>query len=266
MPELISFEWSKAINGYLVETFYPEDIKEIDSDELDYVETPAGPLWRPIPVLKENARPSTRRLVEIVDCDLLMAWSYERGRTPVSCIVPRGPERLKYKPLSDSPGLFMEFADLTLEPDSIVQFAAKYGPLRCQEFELLDDWYKEIREMKSAVESWQQAKARGSFWDFPEKYWRGKASAAIELRPRTDYSAMILSLIPPSLKDALWLQFAQAVSANQSLRRCAVCPKWFPYGTGTGRRKSASYCSDRCRKAAFYQRWKRETHDQTRTE
>ena len=72
--------------------------------------------------------------------------------------------------------------------------------------------------------------------------------------PQGQSGPPILSLTPHDLEAGLWLQYAQAISANALLQRCAVCPTWFAYGTGTGRRKSAHYCSDRCRKAAHRQR------------
>ena len=38
MPNLIFFEWSKAIDGYSVETFWPEDVEELDEEELEALE------------------------------------------------------------------------------------------------------------------------------------------------------------------------------------------------------------------------------------
>jgi len=34
-------------------------------------------------------------------------------------------------------------------------------------------------------------------------------------------------------------------------KQCKLCPNEFYYGTGTGRRSTSKYCSDKCRKKAW---------------
>ena len=46
------------------------------------------------------------------------------------------------------------------------------------------------------------------------------------------------------LRDALWLQFGQAMMREGQLRLCPHCAHWFETGLGTGRRKDARFCSD----------------------
>jgi len=52
--------------------------------------------------------------------------------------------------------------------------------------------------------------------------------------------------IPPTLLDAVWLQFGQALASNAQLRQCDHCGKWFEAGIGTGRRADAKFCSSEC--------------------
>ena len=77
---------------------------------------------------------------------------------------------------------------------------------------------------------------------------------SVGLRRNNAGGPPILALGPHDLIYGLWLQLAQTVTSNTKLRRCAWCSTWFSFGTGTGRRKSAHYCSDKCRKAAFRHR------------
>lgn len=56
-----------------------------------------------------------------------------------------------------------------------------------------------------------------------------------------------LTLAPPNLLGAMWLQFALVVTGAYELRRCAVCGKYLQVGKGVQRRADAITCSDACR-------------------
>lgn len=151
----------------------------------------------------------------------------------------------------------------------------------------LDRFLDQAYEMRGAVDLWEEAGKTGDYSELQNYFnqnfplaegdsefeddisdWRPGRERLLAARrwpvlvqlgvmlwsPQGQSGPPILSLAPYDLEAGLWLQFAQAVSANGQLQRCAVCPTWFAYGTGTGRRKSAHYCSDRCRKAAHRQR------------
>ena len=172
---------------------------------------------------------------------------------------------------------FMEFADCCNSMSNTVDFVTKYGLL--ERDPATYRWWLPIRyveqiqdiadTMRDAVQRWEKSKKTNDFekliplfnWladpedrlgdDYSEND-PSPASVSVLLRHRADRAGPpLLSMVPDDLGAALWLQFGQAVSANSQLRRCAVCPTWFSFGTGTGRRKSAHYCSDRCRKAAW---------------
>jgi hypothetical protein len=61
-------------------------------------------------------------------------------------------------------------------------------------------------------------------------------------------------LVPPDLMSAMWLQFAQFACSQAQLFRCQRCRKPFLGGTGTGRRRTAKFCLDACKVAAFRER------------
>jgi hypothetical protein len=66
--------------------------------------------------------------------------------------------------------------------------------------------------------------------------------------------AFAIVLVPTSLLQAMWIQFAQVVVSGAAIASCEQCGAIFPTGTGTGRRNTARFCSDSCRKAHLYQR------------
>ena len=117
---------------------------------------------------------------------------------------------------------------------------------------------------------WEEAKLNGSYWDLLydlnhlyelNERDRGSTSPindAIRANLRENRADTtrppLFAITPRSLKDALWLQFKIAVSNNTQLQQCTECPTWFAYGAGTGRRKSALYCSPKCSKAAYRRR------------
>ena len=48
-----------------------------------------------------------------------------------------------------------------------------------------------------------------------------------------------LKIVPATLRDALWLQLAQALSDGARMRKCRHCDEWFRAGAGTDRRADA---------------------------
>lgn len=56
-----------------------------------------------------------------------------------------------------------------------------------------------------------------------------------------------LTITPPNLLGAMWLQFAQFASGAYQLKRCAGCGQLFRTGAGGRKRADAITCSDACR-------------------
>ena len=177
-------------------------------------------------------------------------------------LISNSEELITYRPLDDHPELFMEFASLKNSPDEYLKFANEYGFLRKMPFKNYDEhlstWYGHRETIQSILIEWNNCTNNESIKEFIRKYsewpWPG---LAITLGRSFDERLPALYITPGDLHMAMILQFFQSISSNVQLRRCAVCPTWFTYGTGTGRRKSAHYCSDRCRKAAFLERKQR---------
>lgn len=236
MPNLLRLEWERDADGYqLVEV--QEDYWEDDSR--------AGPQH-----FSTEVTPWAAALIDDVGGRALMVGPFPSS--PLSFLVPKGKSTLRYDPLDKHPALFREFADVERTPRNVNAFADKYGLLFGSEaVELVDPWYSEIEQMQAAVKMWETGRERGNLNPLIKVF-----NESLNVTNRVQFGQSpyekrpALYITPTSLRDAMWLQLAQAVSANTQLRRCLWCPAWFTFGVGTGRRKSAHYCSDKCRKAA----------------
>ena len=74
----------------------------------------------------------------------------------------------------------------------------------------------------------------------------------LRLRLASDATGQLgMTLMPPDLIRAMWLQFARHACSGAQLFRCQHCNEPYEVGTGTGRRRTAKYCSNACKVAAF---------------
>lgn len=163
---------------------------------------------------------------------------------------PKSDRTIRYRPLDEHPALFKEFAELDSSPEAILEFANKYGLLN-------DDgppcrlWNDGIITLKAAVILWE----RGAEEPFIQAWNATKlGQISIKLVCRGQKETPGLAMVPSSLESAMYIQLAQAITGNRGLQRCLWCATWFLFGAGTGRRKSAHYCSDHCRKVAHRHR------------
>jgi hypothetical protein len=182
-------------------------------------------------------------------------------------LYPNSQDMEEYEPLKNCSGLYKEFENLKDSPEEYLRFANDYGLLRSPRphqinpspqslHENLSDWLNERNRMRRVIEAWEKCNNNESLEAFIERYSGRFGGVSLILRKSFDTTRPSLYLSPTDLRHAIELQFFQAISSNLQVQRCAVCPKWFTFGAGTGRRKSAHYCSDRCRKAAFLERKK----------
>jgi hypothetical protein len=58
-------------------------------------------------------------------------------------------------------------------------------------------------------------------------------------------------IVPSNLTQAMWIQFLLHAASEAHLFRCEQCQKPFVVGSGTKRRRTAKYCSNACKVAAF---------------
>jgi hypothetical protein len=196
----------------------------------------------------------------------------------------------RYAPLRN-PALFRIFVDVSGDPDSVVDFANRFGLLTdAEKGESLTTWKRAIAEFRIAVECWE----RGAF---PSDGQKGMAvirrpcepgfamiigpgiSSSLSDCELVDVMASLISekisnvrpvfishtwddpladslkllLMPNNLLEAMWLQFGQAVESNKSFRQCRQCDDWFELSPKVAR-SDKIFCTDACKAKAYRRR------------
>ena len=177
-------------------------------------------------------------------------------------IIGNGGARRSYR-LKDYPPIYSMFAKIK-QPKELLEFVNKYGRLTPDDAGDRGDKVKDIlwnAEMISyALETLQGQignlpRWSGGRFEYKLPKSGGKVSGGIPLKGKLTASlapdpvtgVWQLRLQPPSLLDAIWLQFGQAITSNADLKSCDQCGKWFEAGAGSGRRADARFCSNKCR-------------------
>lgn len=161
---------------------------------------------------------------------------------------------------------------------------------RTYKAESIDSWKREIRELQMVVTRWEQFKARdykslSQLVRDSEKVEKLIESLPIVERNRTFYQELIIPNVnenlekhatfpqliwdvgqkipqpaiiiqPTNLINALWLQFAEAIHQNASIKTCIQCGKAIIMHPTTNR-KTKKYCSDACRVKSYRAKKKR---------
>jgi hypothetical protein len=171
-----------------------------------------------------------------------------------------------YRP-TEFPELFQRFVDMPATAEGMRDFYNKFGPLRfglerIGSRSLEPGWFSHgtpVRDalllhasLRRAIELFESGNLSG----LPEAFKQeeeGWGQLRTELRPGTA-GKLAMVLVPTSLIQFLWLQFAQYAGSDAKLLRCQQCNQPFLVGTGTGRRDTAKFCSNRCKVAAFQAR------------
>ena len=169
---------------------------------------------------------------------------------PTHYIQPSGGPITTTRPLKHFPYLFLTFAETSKTPNGVNEFADRYGLLKGNERESLDEWYEAIDAFKQSV-----AFNKDDFWESTSgdlEAQMPRSFTAVLVR-RSDNRLPSLLVRPTTLYAAMWLQYASWVSApGINYRWCAWCNKPFLYGPTTGRRSRARYCEPKCQKAHAY--------------
>lgn len=164
-----------------------------------------------------------------------------------------------YRPLED-PALFAKFAKGTPHSsDGILKFCNEFGlpglghpevhrrGKPTHEAIALDDLLMRHAGMRRALYLFE----KGDY----SKLSKGVSGLFVQAELRSDPNGQLrLVFVPPDLLQAMWLQFAQHVCSGTHLFMCQRCNKPFVVGAGTGRRRTAMYCSNACKVAAFQAR------------
>ena len=164
-----------------------------------------------------------------------------------------------YRPLSEFPALFDIFARKPPTAKGMLSFCNQFGALGsvidsspplvrpAKTGELIDRSLELHAQMRSAVLFYELDRV-------PVAVARcnscGLAKAGIHLR-EVSGGAIGIALVPGSLIQGLWIQFALHIASGNHLFRCEHCGTPFVVGTRTGRRNTSKYCSNACKVAAF---------------
>lgn len=288
MPDLIWFEWKRQRNGYRIEA--------IDLDWFTREKLESG--WL-IEEVSKDAPTWVHELVLACDgYSKGLNLAFDHGFITYAknnCLVPNEPfETETYFPLEQYPALFMEFANTEESVEGVLSFANKYGALHEHTIHYAEPTglyqvahlpvyvyrsMQAIKNMKRATGAWFEYRDTGNpnsliallprdrsiiFNEGVKPEWpvfsSHGASLQYKMRMIPGTKKLSMYLAPENLLSCIWVQFLQAVTNDTQLKQCAVCPSWFSFGTGTGRRSSAQYCSDRCRKVSHARR-KAEDHN-----
>jgi hypothetical protein len=174
-------------------------------------------------------------------------------------IVGKGGSKRQMR-LKEFPHLYLEFAKAQ-SPDALLNFVSRFGRLTydregdnvrslLQGTKIMSRVLEMMRGMIGNLPKWPSG--RTFEYEVPSLGGKivggipiaGKLTAALIPDPMT--GTWQLQLSPPTLLDAIWLQFGQALTSNAQLRQCDHCGKWFEAGVGTGRRADAKFCSSQC--------------------
>jgi hypothetical protein len=152
---------------------------------------------------------------------------------------------MRFKPLSKLPDLFKVFAKIRTA-EGVLNFINAYGHFTNAGIaggsgDMVPRVLHEAEEMSKRLDRLSSNSHLGS--DIPlttlhASLVTDRATGGVELK-----------LMPSSLRDALWLQLAQAILEGARIRKCRYCNEWFRAGPGKDRRRAdAEFCKDEHRK------------------
>jgi hypothetical protein len=152
---------------------------------------------------------------------------------------------VSYKSISKIPDLFKIFAKISRTSKGVLDFISNYGPFTDAGIaggrgDMVPTIIAQADEMTKRLNLLSADSRLGS--DIPITSLRGflvtdRATGGVALK-----------IVPATLRDALWLQLAEALSNGTKMRKCRHCDDWFSAGAGTDRRADAEFCSDEHRK------------------
>ncbi len=244
------FDWPVCVNGYRV-----DDPKAKPPEGAVFT---AGPGWR-VPKERQSAPKRSGSLLLTGD---------------TGARIVRSSSKLDYRPPLKDHHVCRELADCPKTPEGACGFVSRFGFLLKPKApaEYLDDIYAAIDTAKDmvrlvnakdwdALSYWLDVRAKdwpGGFGKLaltfapPECPWLPGSFIGTSERPT-------LRLRPGNLFHAAVVQLLDEI--GQPLRRCKRpgCPEYFTFGSGTGRRETARYCSTRCKDAHTYMKRKKES-------
>jgi hypothetical protein len=168
----------------------------------------------------------------------------------------------RYRP-TEFPALFQQFADVPHSTEGMGDFANRFGLLEMgrvtpsTKHTLASTLVYQIlvhhRALRWAISRFEAGDGLALAHLYNENRDLDIGRLRTELRPQSS-GKISLVFVPFSLIQFLWLQFALHVTSGAKLLRCERCNLPFPCGSGTGRRETAKFCSNRCKVASFRKR------------
>jgi hypothetical protein len=166
-----------------------------------------------------------------------------------------------YRP-TEFPALFQQFADVPHSTAGMTDFANRFGLLSgerrrpsyrmsCIVVHSLLAYHRDIRWAIARVQAGKLRSVVHHYNEVGEDPGFGRCRTELRMQPDGKIS---LVFVPSSLIEFLWVQFARHVGYGAKLLRCERCATPFSTGSGTGRRETAKFCSNRCKVASFRQR------------
>lgn len=279
MTDLFWFEWERPLEGYTVEKLCPEyfqlEIHGIRQPVTpDTVDSLVADSWYPNVVLTKEAPQWACDYHKDIgfNFDFIQERVYSDMDIRRVVFIPVGTESIKIQPLTESPGMFMEFAEVSSSKNKITKlrnFLSKYGTLDnypTKEMNtgkyIIDEntnlWIYSSEIMHKMVCAWKNGNSRSliKMWDrhMVDVFDMFKPSAAPQFELGVE-GTPVLRFSPVNLSSALFLQFAHSVSGNKNFRACEACSNWIEVTPGAGRPEKL-YCSDACRMRAYRKRKK----------
>ncbi len=170
-------------------------------------------------------------------------------------IVPNGAAIEGREPLKLGKSVFRNFVDWEASAVGALTFTEGFGFLLKRDYDLdpprmsVGDWLSRQSGLKSAVHKWEAGDLSGLVEQFNAS---DLGTLSTKLRLNNTGAMVILGLRPQSLWSLMLIEFALHVTNNTGLKQCEWCGTWFPFGTGSKRRR-AKFCSDPCRKKSHVQ-------------
>jgi hypothetical protein len=179
--------------------------------------------------------PNFREFIWKRDLKGYRLWDSERR------VVASGVKQETYKPFERHENLFGQFAIIPKTPEGVLDFITKFGPLTR---EGLEDRGEDVAAVLEGAESMagllQTAEGRQSTSQLSSQ----RKSIYLTMEFANPSSGRLLTIVPDTLLDGMWLQLAEALSGDAQLLRCIQCGVWFAAGASFGRRRETKFCSD----------------------
>jgi hypothetical protein len=149
---------------------------------------------------------------------------------------------------------FRAFANMARDAGGALEFVRLYGAFTPsfghdalgESVESITGEARTMRRLLNAIAAAPRQLPDDLLWEL-EQAILVRVETTLKWDPITRAPVWIFS--PGSLRDALWLQFGQAVTRGEQLRACLRCGDWFVVGVGAGRRADSKFCCDEHRRA-----------------